>query len=66
LLRQRVQLVYQDETGLHEAAKGIPFGCASACLFANLYLTGLDRAIEQLPDVHYFRYGDGTPVQTSN
>jgi hypothetical protein len=58
LLRQRVQFAYQDETGLHEAARGIPFGCASACLFANIYLTGLDRAIEQLPDVHYFRYAD--------
>jgi len=58
LLRQRVQFAYQDETGLHEATKGIPFGCASACLFANIYLTELDRAIEQLPDVHYFRYAD--------
>jgi retron-type reverse transcriptase len=56
LLRQRIQFVYQDETGIHEATKGIPFGCASACLFANIYLTKLDRAIEQLPDVHYFRY----------
>jgi retron-type reverse transcriptase len=58
LLRQRVQFVYHDETRLHQAAKGIPFGCASACLFANIYLTELDRVIEQLPDVHYFRYAD--------
>ena len=58
LLRQRVQFAYQDETGLHEATKGIPFGCASACLFANIYLTELDRAMEQLPDVRYFRYAD--------
>jgi hypothetical protein len=36
----------------------IPFGCASACLFANIYLTELDRAIEPLPDIHYFRYAD--------
>jgi hypothetical protein len=58
LLRQRVQFAYQDETGLHEATRGIPFGCASACLFANIYLTDLDRAIEKLPKVHYFRYAD--------
>lgn len=58
LLRQRIQFAYQDETGPHEATRGIPFGCASACLFANVYLTGLDRAIEQIPDVHYFRYAD--------
>jgi hypothetical protein len=58
LLRQRVQFAYQDETGLHEAARGIPFGCASACLFANIYLTELDRALEKLPQVHYFRYAD--------
>jgi Reverse transcriptase (RNA-dependent DNA polymerase) len=58
LLRQRVQFAYHDETGLHEATRGIPFGCASACLFANIYLTELDRRIERLPQVHYFRYAD--------
>ncbi len=58
LLRQRVQFAYHDETGAHEATRGIPFGCASACLFANIYLTELDRCIERLPQVHYFRYAD--------
>jgi hypothetical protein len=58
LLCQRIQFTYQDETGVHQATKGIPFGCASACLFANIYLTELDRTIEPLSDVHYFRYAD--------
>jgi retron-type reverse transcriptase len=58
VLQQRIRFVYQDETGTHQAAAGIPFGCASACVFANIYLTGLDRAIAEIPDVHYFRYAD--------
>jgi hypothetical protein len=58
LLQQRVRFVYQDETGTHQASTGIPFGCASACVFANIYLTGLDLAIAAIPGVHYFRYAD--------
>jgi hypothetical protein len=58
LLEQRVRFVYQDEGGTHEASIGIPFGCASACLLANIYLTDVDRAIESFPEVHYFRYAD--------
>ena len=58
LIRQRVQFEYQDEEGSHRATIGIPFGCASACLFANVYLTGLDRAIERISGVQYFRYAD--------
>jgi Reverse transcriptase (RNA-dependent DNA polymerase) len=58
LLQQRVRFAYQDEEGAHEALVGIPFGCASACLFANIYLTELDRAIGQAPGVSYFRYAD--------
>jgi hypothetical protein len=58
LLQQRIRFEYQDETGTHRAKVGIAFGSASACVFANIYLTALDRAIEQIPDVHYFRYAD--------
>jgi retron-type reverse transcriptase len=58
LISERIRFDYQDETGLHRAAMGIPFGCASACVFANVYLTDLDREIESVPDVHYFRYAD--------
>lgn len=58
LLRQRIEFAYQDEEGTHHAAIGIPFGCASACAFANIYLTKLDRALDAIPDLHYFRYAD--------
>lgn len=58
LVTERIRFLYQDETGSHRATIGIPFGCASACVFANVYLTGLDRAIEDIPDVRYFRYAD--------
>ncbi|HVN19186.1 MAG TPA: reverse transcriptase/maturase family protein [Dongiaceae bacterium] len=58
LIEQRVRFNYQDETGAHRAEIGIPFGCASACVLANVYLTGLDWAIENIPEVHYFRYAD--------
>ena len=58
LVRARVRFDYQDEGGAHRASIGIPFGCASACVFANIYLTELDRAIEAIAGVHYFRYAD--------
>src|SRR5579864_1323051 len=58
LIEQRVRFVYQDETGTHRAAIGVPFGCASACVFANIYLTGLDYAAATIPGLHYFRYAD--------
>src|SRR6266481_3759755 len=58
LLQERIAFVYQDEAGMHQAAVGVPFGCASACVLANVFLTGLDRAIAGVPRVHYFRYAD--------
>jgi len=58
IICERIRFDYQDETGRHRAAMGIPFGCASACVFANVYLTDLDHEIESVPDVHYFRYAD--------
>jgi hypothetical protein len=58
LLRERIEFIYQDEEGIHQAAIGVPFGCASACVFANIYLTGLDRALAAIPSIHYFRYAD--------
>jgi hypothetical protein len=58
LLTQRIRFRYQREGELHIAEVGIPFGSAIACLFANIYLTGMDRLIEMFPDVSYFRYAD--------
>jgi len=43
---------------LHIAEVGIPFGSAIACLFANIYLTGMDRLIENIAAVSYFSYAD--------
>jgi hypothetical protein len=58
LLAQRIRFRYQHEDRLHAAEVGIPFGSAIACLFANIYLTGMDRLIEMVPSVSYFRYAD--------
>ncbi len=58
LLAQRIRFRYQHEDELHVAESGIPFGSAIACLFANIYLTSMDRLIEMVPDVSYFRYAD--------
>jgi Reverse transcriptase (RNA-dependent DNA polymerase) len=59
LLEQRIRFAYQEQGGETElAALGIPFGTAVACLFANIYLTDLDRQIEKIQNVSYFRYAD--------
>jgi hypothetical protein len=58
LLSQRVRFPFQFEGEEVRAGVGIPFGSAVACLLANIYLTGLDREIEAIPSVNYFRYAD--------
>ncbi len=58
LLAQRVCFCFRDVGGEHCAEIGIPFGAAIACLLANIYLTGLDRQIEAIPGLDYFRYAD--------
>lgn len=58
LLVQRVRFAYEQRGSLRIAQKGIPFGAAIACLLANIYLTTMDREIENIPGVHYFRYAD--------
>jgi hypothetical protein len=66
LVDERIRFQYQDECGSHRANIGIPFGCASACVLANIYLTDLDRAMENIPDVRYFRYADDLLVLSPN
>ena len=66
LISERIRFDYQDDSGSHRAVIGVPFGSASACVFANLYLTGLDREIQRLSDVHYFRYADDILLCSSN
>jgi hypothetical protein len=58
LLEERIRFLYEEEGELLRATVGIPFGTAAACLFANIYLTGLDREMESLPALHWFRYAD--------
>ncbi|MBZ5560820.1 MAG: hypothetical protein LAP13_00205 [Acidobacteriia bacterium] len=58
LLAQRVRFRFRDASEEHCAEMGIPFGAAIACLLANIYLTGLDRQIEEIPGLDYFRYAD--------
>jgi reverse transcriptase-like protein len=58
LLAQRVRFSFEEGGILQTAAVGIPFGTSVACLLANIYLTELDREIENMPRVSYFRYAD--------
>ena len=58
ILIQRIRFQYQEDVDTHTARIGIPFGSAIACLFANIYLTEMDRKIESISGVRYFRYAD--------
>ena len=58
LLDQRVRFTYSEGAGVRQAQAGIPFGTAIACLLANIALTDLDRAMEAVPGLAYFRYAD--------
>ncbi len=58
LLDARIRFRYVLDGVAHDAVRGIPFGTAIACAFANVHLTGLDREIAAVPGVGYFRYAD--------
>ena len=58
ILAQRIRFQYEDGGETRIASIGIPFGSAIACLFANIYLTEMDRQIENISGTHYFRYAD--------
>lgn len=58
LVKERVQFLYEEDTAVYQASIGIPFGTAVACALANIYLTALDRELEAIPDLAYFRYAD--------
>jgi retron-type reverse transcriptase len=58
LLDERVRFRYLEEGEERRATVGIPFGTAIACLLSNIYLTRLDRAMEALDGIRYFRYAD--------
>ncbi|MBF0571173.1 MAG: hypothetical protein HQL12_04810 [Candidatus Omnitrophica bacterium] len=58
LLKQRINFSYERDGQFIQATRGIPFGTAIACFFANVYLTALDRLLERIPRLQYFRYSD--------
>ena len=58
LLEERIKFSYQDGEEIVTASRGIPFGTAIACFFANLYLTGLDRSLSEIDGLYCFRYAD--------
>jgi len=66
LLRQRVQFQTRTNGELRTATLGVPFGTAIACFLANLYLTPLDRALETIPGLAYFRYADDVLAFTAD
>jgi RNA-directed DNA polymerase len=58
LLEERVRFPYDAEGQTLHAERGIAFGTPVACFFANLYLTTLDRRLDSLHGLCYFRYSD--------
>lgn len=58
LLRERIRFRFVDRGTACTAQSGIPFGTAISCFFANAFLTGLDRRLESIPNLSYFRYAD--------
>lgn len=58
MLRQRIEFAFEDGGILKKASRGIPFGTAIACWFANLHLTKMDHEMTQVPGIEYFRYAD--------
>ena len=66
MLVERMRFPYEDEGRTLHAEQGIAFGTPVACFFANLYLTPLDRRLDSLPGLRYFRYADDLLLLSSN
>ena len=66
LLAQRIRFRFRDEEGTRVATRGVPFGTAIACFFANLYLTPVDRMLSAIEGVRHFRYGDDILVLSAD
>jgi hypothetical protein len=58
LLRERIEFTYLGSGMVTTADRGIPFGSAISCWFANLLLTDMDHDLAAIPEIHYFRYAD--------
>ncbi|MGH7744886.1 MAG: reverse transcriptase domain-containing protein [Candidatus Dormibacteria bacterium] len=66
LLEERVRFPYEEEGQTHHAEQGIAFGTPVACFLANVYLTPLDRRLDTLPELTYFRYADDLLLLSSS
>jgi RNA-directed DNA polymerase len=66
LLENCVRFVSVDAGQTIRAAQGIAFGTPTACFLANVYLTPLDRQLDALPGLHYFRYADDLLLLSSS
>ena len=58
VLRERIRFRFRDGDTVRTADRGIPFGTAVACFFSNMYLVPIDRAVDRIPNLAYFRYAD--------
>lgn len=58
LLEERVRFPYEEEGQTLRAEHGIAFGTPVACFLANVFLTPLDRHLDALRGLRYFRYAD--------
>lgn len=58
LMKARILFRYWNGHSIETASRGIPFGTAIACFFANVYLTQLDRQMFGKEGIFYARYSD--------
>lgn len=65
VIEARVRFAFCDAAGEQRAPAGIPFGSAVACVLANIYLTPLDRRMEAVAGLEYFRYADDFLILTA-
>ncbi|HXJ03665.1 MAG TPA: RNA-directed DNA polymerase [Candidatus Acidoferrum sp.] len=66
LLEERVRFPYEEKGRTVHAEQGIAFGTPVACFFANVYLTPLDRRLDALRGLRYFRYADDVLLLASS
>ncbi|MGC2670900.1 MAG: RNA-directed DNA polymerase [Candidatus Acidiferrum sp.] len=66
VLEERVRFPYEEEGRTVRAEQGIAFGTPVACFLANVYLTPLDRRLDAVPGLRYFRYADDLLMLSSH
>lgn len=66
LLKERVKFWVRGSNGERIPGRGIPFGTATACLLANIYLTPIDAEMAKISGLSYFRYADDMLALSEN